>query len=118
MFTVVDMLKNLGNNELSDLIVSVSEYAKEKKKTVDADTIKIGAMVISKMYDSLKSDMIKWFSSLVGMTEEEYLNSDPGITLDIVEYLTGGGEEVKSFFTRAYALYKKIPMFKKGTEKK
>jgi Ni,Fe-hydrogenase III component G len=118
MFAVVDMLKNLGNNGLSDLIVSVSEYAKGKEKTVDADTIKIGAMVISKMYDSLKSDMIKWFSSLVGMTEEEYLNSDPGITLDIVEYLTGGGEEVKSFFTRVYALYKRIPSFATDSAKK
>lgn len=118
MFTVVDMLKKLaeggfGESELSNLIVS--ELKKKSEKAGETDEraiIKIGILVLTKLYESLKPDLINWFASLIGKTIDEYMDSDPNTTLEIIDQLIDGGEETKNFFTSAFALFKKISALK------
>jgi len=117
MFTVVDMLKKLAESGLSELIIS--DLPKKQLSEIDEQAVmKIGILVLTKLYENLKKNLIEWFASLIGQTVDEYLESDPSTTLEIIDQLVDGGEETRNFFTKAYALFKKIGSLKNPMMKK
>ena len=112
-FTVVDMLMKLGSDagrDVTSLISSKKKADSGQERTPEEEereTIFLGLTVIQTCYKHVKDDLIKWFASLCGKSVKEYLALPPETSLQVMEYLAEA-QEARSFFTRAWRLFKKI----------
>lgn len=106
VFTVIGMLKKIGNTKLTNLLVS-DETSTKKGKPNPNQSIQLGIMVLTELYDNVITDLQNWFASLIGKEYKEYMDMPPETTLDIIDELVNG-EEAKGFFSRALQLYRKI----------
>ena len=116
VFTVIGMLKKIGNTKLGNLFVS--DIASTKKEKPDPNqSIQLGITVLTELYDNVIGDLQKWFASLINKSLEEYMDMPPETTLDIIDALVSS-EESKGFFSRALQLYKKIGKSGSGSKSK
>ena len=106
VFTVIGMFKKIGNTKLTNLFVS-DETATKGKKPDPNQSIQLGIMVLTELYDNVIIDLQNWFASLIEKTYDEYMDMPPETTLDIIDELVDS-DESKGFFSRALQLYKKI----------
>lgn len=106
VFVVIGMLKQIGNAKLGNLFVSDSTSTKNEKPD-PSQSVQLGIMVLTELYDNVIDDLQKWFASLIEKTHEEYMDMPAQTTLDIIDYLVSN-EDAKGFFSRALQLYKKI----------
>lgn len=115
LLTVVGMLKKLvaagtGDDIAGLFVPAVGDSPKEGE--AKDPTIRLGFIVLTKLFDNLFDDFVKWIASLLGMPYEEYLELPPESTLDIIDQLVEG-EDSKRFFKRAWELSRKMQAFGK-----
>jgi len=106
VFRVIGMLKNCGNTRLNNLIVADMTAAKTDKPVVD-NSVQIGIMVLTEIYDNVIGDLQEWFASLIGVSHADYMEMPANTTLEIIDELVSG-EDAKGFFSQALQLYKKM----------
>jgi len=116
VFTVIGMFKKIGNTKLNSMFVSDTTATKKEKPDND-QSIQMGIMVLTELYDNVIGELQNWFASLIEKTFEEYMEMPPETTLDIIDELVSS-EESKGFFSRALQLYKKISKSGAGGKKK
>ena len=114
VFTVIGMLRKIGNTKLNSLFVSDPTSTKKEKPDPN-QSIQLGITVLTELYDNVIDELQKWFASLIDKTLEEYMEMPPETTLDIIDELVNS-KDAKGFFSRALQLYKKIG--KSGTSGK
>jgi hypothetical protein len=115
VFTVIGMLKKISNTKLSNLFVSDTESKEEKSD--DNQSVQLGIMVLTELYENVIGDLQEWFASLINKTVEEYMEMPVNTTLDIIDFLVED-PGAKGFFSRALQLYKKIKPSGSGSKKK
>ena len=119
-FTVVDMLTNLSagaGRDIAGLISSKKPVKEQTDEEQENQTLMTGILVIQTCYKHAKDDLIKWFASLCNKSVKEYLAMPPETTIAVMEYLAEA-QEARSFFTRAWRLFKKMkPSGKRPTAK-
>ena len=106
VFVVIGMLKKISNTRLTSLFVADPMATKKEKPDVN-QSVQLGIMVLTELYDSVIGELQNWFASLIGRTIDEYMDMPPETTIDIIDQLVDS-EESKGFFSRALQLYKKI----------
>lgn len=116
VFIVIGMLKKIGNTKLNNLFVS-DVTATKKEKPDPNQSIQLGIMVLTELYDNVIGDLQAWFASLIDKTLEEYMDMPAETTLDIIDHLVED-KSAKGFFSRALQLYKKIGKSKSGSKSK
>ena len=86
VFTVIGMFKKIGNTKLTSMFVSDTTATKKEKPDND-QSIQMGIMVLTELYDNVIGDLQNWFASLIEKTLEEYMEMPPETTLDIIDEL-------------------------------
>lgn len=106
LFTVIGMFKKIGKTRLTDLFTSDITATKTDKPDA-GQSIQLGIMVLTELYDNVIGELQAWFASLIGKTFDEYMELPPETTLDIIDKLVDSNE-TKGFFSHALRLYKKM----------
>jgi hypothetical protein len=106
VFTVIGMLKKIGKTRLADIFTSDVSATKTAKPDA-GQSIQLGILVLTELYDNVIGDLQGWFASLIGKTFDEYMELPPQTTLEIIDGLVDS-EETKGFFSHALQLYKKM----------
>ncbi|GAG36868.1 unnamed protein product, partial [marine sediment metagenome] len=86
-------------------------------KTDPNQSVQLGIMVLTELYDNVIGDLQAWFASLINKTVEEYMDMPAETTLDIIDFLVDD-RDAKSFFSHALQLYKKISKSKRDSKSK
>lgn len=111
------MIKKLSEkfNDNSLLQLIQSDPNKREKKEIENDNddnsrfIKLGINLFNTLIQFLEDDITEWFSDLIGVDVETYMNDAPfDIEIIIINQLTADGGEFKSFLSGASKLYKSI----------
>lgn len=116
IFLVIGMLKKISNTKLSNLFIS-DTTATKKEKPDPSQSVRLGMMILSELYDNVIGDLQAWFASLINKTVEEYMDMPAETTLDIIDFLVDD-KDAKSFFSHALQLYKKIGKSGSGSKSK
>lgn len=117
LFIVVDMLSKLTGNAGTAIDKMMTAGTGEASAPGDGQKVQIGLTVLQTLYTSLREDMTKWLASLYGVTTEQFLEMPIDTVLEAFEYLTTS-EDAKSFFSKAWAMYRKIQSFAPGLKEK
>lgn len=114
IFTIIGMLKKVGNTKLTSMFVA-DTGATKKEKPDENLSVRLGMLVLSELYDNVVDDLKAWFADLISKTPAEYMELPAVTTLDIIDQLVDG--DAKDFFLRALQLYRKISKSKNGSKK-
>ena len=118
VFTVIGMFKKIGKTRLSDIFTSdFTEATTAGKKPEVGQSIQLGIMVLTELYDNVIGDLQAWFADLLGKTVEEYMEMPADTTIDIIDQLVES-EDANGFFSRALQLYKKMSTFGNRSKRK
>jgi hypothetical protein len=112
------VIKTLNREDLMSIFKSVDTDEILKSKDMETDNIpneeEVGAKIISialeiisDSMDILDSDVGEWFSSLLGVSVEDFDKLPISIELDILDQL-GAAPEAVDFFGRCWERAKKI----------
>jgi len=102
------MFKKIGKTRLTDIFTSDVSATKTAKPDT-GQSIQLGILVLTELYDNVIGDLQAWFASLIDKSLEDYMNLPPETTLEIIEQLVDS-EETKGFFSHALQLYKKMSL--------
>ncbi len=140
MFAVTDMLFSItgdAKKEISEIIVTGAQQEikkkQEEKKGITKELtpderqlkyakpaevgIKVTLIVLQTCLRHAKEDMKKWMGSLIDKSPEEFGGMPIDTPLDILSALSEK-EDLPNFFSKAFALYKKMNESAKGYMKK
>jgi hypothetical protein len=116
VFTVIGMFKKIGKTKLSDIFTSDFSESASKKPDV-GQSVQLGIMVLTELYDNVIGDLQNWFADLIGKTHAEYMEMPADTTIDIIDQLVDS-EDANGFFSRALQLYKKMSTFGNRSKRK
>ena len=105
-----------GNKQLLNLISSnvtpVNENQGSEENGENQDSfISVGIGVIKLLLEVFEEETHKWFSDLLGVTEDKFLELPLDTEAKVIQQIIEA-QEASSFFTIASQLYKKIGQFR------
>ncbi|MCK8826409.1 hypothetical protein MWH25_01430 [Natroniella acetigena] len=116
VFTVSKMLLKVtgkAKDQIFNLITAddVKEKIESKEELTGTEQVELGIKiayeVLSVCLEHAENDLKEWFADLIGVTAEEFDEMSFDTPMIIIEKVVTK-EEAKSFFTRAFALFKKM----------
>lgn len=88
---------------------------KPPEESREQKMVKIGVRVLRSLLDTLEDETHAWFSDLLGVTKEAFLELPMDTEMRVIEQIVEA-EESNTFFTIALRLNKKISSFKSKFE--
>jgi len=116
MLTVVSMLTKVYKIQSGIANIFTSDNTNSEDEKPAAEKVKdmaekIGHTVIGQLLEFAQEDLCKWFASLLNKTVDEYLAMPINTTMDIVEQIVEGEENIR-FLERAFLLSNKTSRLK------
>lgn len=99
----------MGDESLLNVISSAAPEAKAESGAAEGgedNAVKIGIKVIRLLLETLEDETHAWFSDLIGVKPEQFLDLPLDTELKILDQLVNASE-ASNFFTLASQLYKK-----------
>ena len=105
----------VGDHSMLNLISSqigkgkATEAVENEKSSAEVYT-QAGLTILRKILEVLEEETHEWFSDLIGVTKEEFLNLPIDTEVIIIQQIVDSAE-ASSFFTKALQLFSRIKQF-------
>jgi len=105
----------VGDQSMLNLISSqigkgkAADPAENEKSSAEVYT-QVGLTILRKILEVLEEETHEWFSDLIGVTKEDFLNLPIDTEVVIIQQIVDSAE-ASSFFTKALQLFNRIKQF-------